>query len=200
MRTEYKNLILVVLMASLVNTLNAANFSTSLSINWSTSQSWTSNSTWVSNHPNPTNLNQDKIYIGRNGSGFPAHHVILNGDLIGKNGVVIDIYPNSTLEIIGDLTVQNNFIINVYAGATFLLNGNVSINAGAGESAADLIINGEANITGSITGNGNISGTGSLSVDGSIASSITINPNNEDSVNVIGTSSTYCPPVSLSLM
>jgi hypothetical protein len=198
MRTKHKRLFLFVIAIFFVNALNAANFFTNLTADWnSMGLAWGENITWTTIAPNPLTLNQDKIFIGRDdGVNSPAHHVVLNGELIGKNGVEIYIYKNSTLEIKGDLTAQNKFVINVYDGAKFIVTGNVTINSGDG-TAGDLTINGEADVTGSISGNGTITGSGSLTVSGTIDNSILINPDNESSVNVVGNGATYCPPTNL---
>lgn len=191
--------ILIFTVSLLITNLSfAKDYSTNLNASWNPSEPWTANNTWNEAYPQPMNLNQDRIFIGSEENDFPAHHVILTGDLDGKNKVQIYIYPNSTLEIIGNISVQNNFVINVYEGANFILDGNVTIESGNG-SAANLTINGHAEITGDLSGNGVISGTGSLDVGGDIDSeNIIINPDpNNDSVNVVGESEQYCAPQNL---
>ncbi|MFN3556064.1 MAG: hypothetical protein ACK4VN_08900 [Bacteroidales bacterium] len=155
-----------------------------------------SNNNWNTNFTGQPSINQnDQMFIGA--GNVTGHHVVKNTGLTVGNNISIEIFSGSSLRIKGNVQVNQSFVVIVHEGASFVIEGNVVINANNDNQAAQLTIDGIAEITGNLTGLGTIHGTGTLEVDGEIGSGININPNNGDSVNVTGNSPKYCPPFGL---
>ena len=143
------------------------------------SGSWTDISSWEGDqYPDTMDLNNSVININ------PGHHILLDGNFSSKNDITINVANNAKLEVTKDFILKNHFEINVHEGGIFIVGGDVHIDAGRGGPArGQLIIDGEVDIEGDLTGNADVTGDGCLYVGGIIGDGICFDESDVKVVN-----------------